>query len=69
MKIIGADFDASEESYIAQLEQDFQDAGYRVAKVILPTGMSRELYVDLEGREEYYKSKHRSGFGSDGGGC
>lgn len=42
-------------SYIAQLEQDFQDAGYRVAKVTLPTGMSRELYIDLEGREEYYK--------------
>ena len=42
-------------SYIAQLEQDFRDAGYRVVKVTLPTGMSRELYVDLEGRDEYYK--------------
>ena len=42
-------------SYIAQLEQDFQDAGYRVAKVILPTGMSRELYVDLEGERNIIK--------------
>lgn len=26
-----------------------------MTKVTLPTGMSRELYVDLEGRTEYYK--------------
>ncbi len=41
--------------YIAQLEQDFQDLGYRVTKVILPTGTSRELYVDLDGLETYFK--------------
>lgn len=41
--------------YIAQLEQDFADLGYTVKQVILPTGMSRELYVDLEGVETYFK--------------
>lgn len=41
--------------YIAQLEQDFADLGYRVTQVILPTGMSRELYVDVEGEETYLK--------------
>lgn len=42
-------------TYIAQLEQDFKDLGYTVTRVTLPTGMSRELYVDIAGREEYYK--------------
>lgn len=42
-------------SYIAQLEKDLADLGYKVVKVTLPTGMSRELYVDLEGRSEYFK--------------
>lgn len=41
--------------YIAQLEQDFRDLGYTVTKVILPTGTSRELYVDLDGQTEYFK--------------
>lgn len=41
--------------YIALLEQDFRDAGYTVTQVILPTGMSRELYVDLQGMETYFK--------------
>ena len=41
--------------YIAQLEQDFRDVGYRVTKVTLPTGTSRELFVDLEGKEMYFK--------------
>lgn len=42
-------------NYIMQLEQDFQDMGYTVTQVILPTGMSRELYVDLAGEEVYFK--------------
>lgn len=42
-------------NYIAQLEQDFADLGYTVVQVILPTGMSRELYVDLKGEEVYFK--------------
>lgn len=41
--------------YIAQLEQDFRDLGYTVTRVVLPTGTSRELYVDLEGEEMYFK--------------
>lgn len=42
-------------NYIAQLEKDLADLGHRVVKVTLPTGTSRELYVDLEGRTEYFK--------------
>lgn len=42
-------------SYIAQLEQDLRELGYRVTKVTLPTGMSRELFVDLDGRPGYFK--------------
>ncbi len=41
--------------YIAQLEQDFADLGYTVTQVTLPTGMSRELYVDIGGEEVYFK--------------
>jgi len=41
--------------YAAQLERDFYDAGYVVAQVTLPTGMSRELYIDIEGEEFYFK--------------
>ncbi len=42
-------------TYIAELEQDFRDLGYRVARVTLPTGTSRELYVDLDGQTTYFK--------------
>ncbi len=42
-------------NYIAQLEQDFKDLGYTVTQVVLPTGMSRELYVDIAGEDEYFK--------------
>lgn len=42
-------------SYIAQLEQDFRDLGMRVVRVTLPAGKSREVYVDLDGREVYLK--------------
>lgn len=37
--------------YIVQLEEDFRDLGYTISKVTLPTGASREIYIDLEGRE------------------
>lgn len=40
--------------YIAQLEGDFRDLGFRVKKVTLPKGMSRELFVDLEGKDGLY---------------
>ena len=42
-------------SYVGQLEHDFEEAGYKVAKVVLPASKLRELDVYLEGREEYYK--------------
>lgn len=42
-------------NYIGQLEQDFQDSGQTVRRVVLPAGTSRELYVDLEGEEVYFK--------------
>ncbi len=41
--------------YAALLEQDLRDLGYRATQFTLPTGMSRELYVDLDGEEEYFK--------------
>lgn len=41
--------------YVGQLEKDFQEQGYKVTKVVLPTGVSRSLYVDLEGRTGYLK--------------
>lgn len=42
-------------SYIEQLEQDVADLGYKVTRVTLPTGTSRDLYVDLEGVEWFFK--------------
>ena len=41
--------------YIGQLEQDLADLRYKVTRVTLPTGTSRELYVDLEGVEWFFK--------------
>lgn len=43
------------ETYIANLEQTLASMGYKVTKVTLPTGKSRELYVDVEGRDGYLK--------------
>lgn len=42
-------------TFIATLEQDLQELGLRMTKVTLPTGASRELYVDLDGQTTYYK--------------
>lgn len=42
-------------NYVGLIEQDFQDAGYKVAKVVLPANKLREVDVYLEGRGEYYK--------------
>lgn len=41
--------------YIAQLEGDLKDLGYTLKKVTLPTGKSRELYLDVEGSATFYK--------------
>ena len=43
-------------TYIAQLESDLNDLGYTVTQVVLPTGTSRELYVDIAGEDEYFKA-------------
>lgn len=42
-------------NYIGLIEQDFQDAGYKVAKVVLPADKLREVDVYLDGRGEYNK--------------
>lgn len=42
-------------TYIMELERALVSRGYVVTRVTLPTGMSRELYVDLEGKEMYFK--------------
>ena len=42
-------------NYIALLEQDLQDLGYTITQVTLPSGMSRELYIDLLDQEPYLK--------------
>ncbi len=41
--------------YIALLEQDLTDIGIHVIKFILPNGTSRELFVDVEGVNYYFK--------------
>lgn len=46
---------ARTEEYIAQLEQDLTDNHLSVVKFLLPTGKSRELYVDLAGYSYYFK--------------
>lgn len=43
------------QEFIAILEQDFQDIGYQVSRVTLPIGKGREVYVDLEGLDSYFK--------------
>lgn len=42
-------------NYIANLEQALARSGRKVTKVTLPSGKSRELYIDVEGRQEYLK--------------
>ena len=40
---------------VGMLEEDFQDLGYKVIKVIVPAGMTREVDVYLEGMGTYFK--------------
>ena len=40
---------------VGMLEEDFQDLGYKVIKVIVPSGMTREIDVYLAGEEPYFK--------------
>lgn len=41
--------------YIAELEREFARKGYSVERVTLPTGMIRAVYVDLEGKDMFFK--------------
>lgn len=41
--------------YAAYLEQDLNDLGYTVIRVVLPQDKRRELYVDLDGHKGYFK--------------
>ena len=41
--------------FVGMIEEDFRDAGFSVAKVVLPADKLREVDVYLEGRGEYYK--------------
>lgn len=49
--------------YVANLETDLKDSGYKVARVTLPAGKSREIYVDVEGRPYYFKVNTDRGAG------
>lgn len=42
-------------TYVADLERDLQGLGLKLIKVTLPSGMSRALYIDIDGRQEFYK--------------
>lgn len=50
-----AQISARMREYVGKLERDFADLGYKVAKVTLPTGTTRELYVDLVGYDLFIK--------------
>ena len=41
--------------YIAQIEGDFKDLGYKVTRVTLPMNTSRELLVDLADQKPYFR--------------
>lgn len=43
------------QEYLILLEEDFHDLGYTVTRMTLPTGSSREVYVDFAEREGYVK--------------
>lgn len=40
---------------VGMLEDDFQDYGYKVIRVVVPTGKTREIDIYLEGMETYFK--------------
>lgn len=42
--------------YVVNLEQDMKELGYKMSRVTLPSGKSRELYIDIEGRPYYFKA-------------
>lgn len=42
-------------NYVGLIEQDFQDSGYKIEKVVIPGDKLREIDIYLSGRGEYYK--------------
>ena len=40
---------------VGMLEEDFQEYGYKVSKAIVPSGMTREIDVYLDGMDTYFK--------------
>lgn len=42
-------------TYVGKIEQDFSELGYKVVRVVVPAGKTRELDIYLNGRTEYYK--------------
>ncbi len=41
--------------YVAVIEQDFKDLGYKVNRAIVPSGKNREIHLFLDGYEYYIK--------------
>lgn len=50
-------------TYAATLEADLAELGYKVTRVTLPNGMMRELYIDIDGQEAYYRVNTDRGTG------
>lgn len=42
-------------SAVGMLEEDFQEYGYKVAKALVPAGMTREVDIYLDGMDTYFK--------------
>ena len=43
------------ETYLAEVEQDFRELGYKATKAVIPTGSVRTVHLYLEGRKGYIK--------------
>lgn len=50
-------------NYIGQIEVDFKDSGYKVVKVVIPSGSIREIDVYLEGKNGFIKATIDRGTG------
>jgi len=42
-------------TYVAKIEKDFFDLGYKVEKAVIPVDRAREVDIYIEDRPEYYK--------------
>lgn len=43
------------ETYLAEVEQDFHELGYKATKAVIPSGSIRTVHLYLEGRKGYVK--------------